>query len=99
MEVGVTVEMEISGRPFAICYYVGPGGLWWTNVLNSALPPQRLRPDTQPEHQDPVSHLAASAEGSPAEVGGSCRSPQGERHWEQKFCEVLLGTSPPRVRH
>ena len=35
-----------------------PGGLWWTNDLNSALPPQRLRPDTQPEHQDPVSHMA-----------------------------------------
>ena len=35
-----------------------PGGLWWTNVLNSALPPQRLRPDPWPEHQDPVSHTA-----------------------------------------
>ena len=34
------------------------GGLWWTNVLNSALPPQRHRPDTWPEHQDPVSHMA-----------------------------------------
>ena len=32
-----------------------PGGLWWSNVLNSDLPPQRLRPDTWPEHQDPVS--------------------------------------------
>ena len=30
----------------------------WTSVLNSALPPQRFRPDTQPEHQDPVSHMA-----------------------------------------
>ena len=30
----------------------------WTSVLNSALPPQRHRPDTQPEHQDPVSHMA-----------------------------------------
>ena len=38
--------------------YVELGGLWWTNVLNSALPPQRHRPDTQPEHQDPVSHTA-----------------------------------------
>ena len=37
---------------------MGPGGLWWSNVLNSALPPQRLRPDTRPEHQDPVSHMA-----------------------------------------
>ena len=37
---------------------MGPGGLWWTNVLNSGFPPQRLRPDTWPEHQDPVSHTA-----------------------------------------
>ena len=34
------------------------GGLWWTHVLNSALPPQRHMPDTRPEHQDPVSHTA-----------------------------------------
>ena len=37
---------------------MGPGGLWWTNVLNSGLPPQRLRPVTQPEHQDPISLTA-----------------------------------------
>ena len=37
---------------------MGPGGLWWSNVLNLALPPQRLRPDTRPEHQDPVSNTA-----------------------------------------
>ena len=37
---------------------MGPRGLWWTNVLNSDLPPQKLRPDTWPEHQDPVSHTA-----------------------------------------
>ena len=36
-----------------------PGGLWWTNVLNSALLPQRLRPHTRLEHQDPVSHMAS----------------------------------------
>ena len=35
-----------------------PGGLWWTSVLNLALPPQRHRPDTRLEHQDPVSHTA-----------------------------------------
>ena len=29
-----------------------------SNVLNPALPPQRLRTDTRPEHQDPVSHTA-----------------------------------------
>ena len=34
------------------------GGLWWTSVLNLALLPQRHRPDTQPEHKDPVSHTA-----------------------------------------
>ena len=58
MEPGLSVEMEISGRALADWYYEGPGGLWWTNVLDLAFPPQRLRPDTQPEYQDPVSHTA-----------------------------------------
>ena len=31
---------------------------WWTSILNSALPPQKHRPDTQLEHQDPVIHMA-----------------------------------------
>ena len=39
------------------------GCLWWTNVLNSALPPQRHRPDTRPEHQDPVIHTAQKKRG------------------------------------
>ena len=56
MELGLSIEMEISGRDFAVWYYMEPGGLWWTNVLSSALPPQRHRPDTWPEHADPVSH-------------------------------------------
>ena len=43
---------------FAVWYYLHLGGLWWTNVLNLALPPQRHRPDAQPEHQDPVIHTA-----------------------------------------
>ena len=30
------------------------GGLWWTNVLNLALPPQRDSPDSWLEHQEPV---------------------------------------------
>ena len=30
----------------------------WSNVLNLALPAQRLRPDTQAEHHDPVRHTA-----------------------------------------
>ena len=59
---------------------MGPGGLWWSNVLNSALPPQRLRPDSAPEHQDAVSHTAASVGGSPAEAGGGCASPRGQGH-------------------
>ena len=37
---------------------MGLGGLWWTYVLNSALPPQRHKPDAQPERQDPVIHTA-----------------------------------------
>ena len=34
------------------------GGLLWPSVLNSALPPQWHRPDTQLEHREPVSHMA-----------------------------------------
>ena len=34
------------------------GGLWCTSILNSALPPQRHSPNAQPEHQDPVIHMA-----------------------------------------
>ena len=37
---------------------MGPGGLWWSNVLDSALPPWRLSPDIQPKHQNPASHTA-----------------------------------------
>ena len=45
-------------RTFSILYYVVPGGLWWTIVLNLALPPQRHWPDTWSEHQYPVNHMA-----------------------------------------
>ena len=51
VELGLNIVMEISGRALTNCYYVGLGGLWWSNVLNLGLPPQRLRPDTRPEHQ------------------------------------------------
>ena len=71
---------------------------WESSVLNSALPPPRLRPHTWPEHQYPVSHTAASAGGSPAEAGGGCGSPRGQGHWQQKFWAVLLGVSPPGVQ-
>ena len=58
VELGLSIEMEISGRALANWYYIGLGGLWWANVLNSALPPQRLRPDSRPEHQDHISHTS-----------------------------------------
>ena len=34
------------------------GGLWWTSVLNLALPPQRHSPDAWLEPQEPVIHTA-----------------------------------------
>ena len=43
--------------------------------------------------------MSASVGGSPAEVGWDCGSPWGQGHWQQKFWEVLLGVSPPRVCH
>ena len=58
VEMGLSIEIEISGRALANCYYMGPGGLCWSSVLSSALPPQKLRADTRPEHQDPVSHTS-----------------------------------------
>ena len=39
------------------------GGLWWTNVLDSAVSSQSHRPDAQPEHQDPVIHMAQNKGG------------------------------------
>ena len=58
VELFLSIETEISGRALADLYYVEPGGLWWTNVLNSALLLQRHQPDTRLEHQDPVNHTA-----------------------------------------
>ena len=46
---------------------MGTGGLWWTNVMNLALPPHRLRADTRPDHLDPVSHTALSWSSQPEE--------------------------------
>ena len=37
---------------------MGLGGFSWSNVLDSTVPPQRLKPDTWLEHQDPASHTA-----------------------------------------
>ena len=36
---------------------MGLGGVWWSNVPDSAHPCQRLRPNTQMEHQVPASHV------------------------------------------
>ena len=43
--------------------------------------------------------LPASIGRSPAEAGGGYGSLWGQGHWQQKFWEVLLGVSPPRVCH
>ena len=43
--------------------------------------------------------LAASVGGTPAEAEGGRGSPWTQGHWQQKFWEVLLGVSPPRVCH
>ena len=58
MELGLGIEMEISGRfsPFDITWSWEVGR--WTNVLNLALPPQRHSPDTWLEHQEPGIHTA-----------------------------------------
>ena len=58
VELGLSVEMKISGRALADWYYMGLGCFWLSNVLDSALPLRRLRSDTRLEHQDPASHMA-----------------------------------------
>ena len=37
---------------------MGLGGFWWSNILNLALPHQRLRLDPRLEHQDLVNPTA-----------------------------------------
>ena len=51
----------------------------WTNVLNLTLPPQRLRPDTRPGHQDSVSHTAQKK-----------REKKKERKKEKKINKIKL---------
>ena len=91
--------MEISGRAFAIWYYMEPGGLWWTNVLISALPPQSHRPDTRLEHQDPVSHTAwltpcivmISLCASQSDTGGLLNSCDHRMHLQSCFLVFAHG--------
>ena len=82
VELDLRVETQIAGRALADWYYVGPGGLWLTNVLNSALPPQRLRPDTRPEHQD----LSATQLYGEQEL-------DGERSWAAVDRERVVSSS------
>ena len=67
------------------------GGLWWTNVLNSALPPQRHRPDSQLEQQDPVSYTAQKKrEIKKKERGGEReREREGERKKRRNKIKLL----------
>ena len=53
-----------------------------SNVLNSALPPQRLRPDTRPEHRDPVSHTAWKKKGK--------KKKEKERNIKNNFKILLI---------
>ena len=61
-----------------------PGGLWWTNVLISALLPQRLRPDTWPEHQDPVNHTAQKKREEGREGGRESKSKRKKERKEER---------------
>ena len=84
MDVGLSIEMEISGRAFPICYYMGPGALWWTNVLILAPPTLRLRPDTWTEFQDPVSHTAQKKQEKRKKDGKKERKKKKERERKEK---------------
>ena len=60
------------------------GGLWWTNVLNSVLPPQSHRPDTWLEHQDPVSQKERKREREQGREGGKEGGKERERGKERE---------------
>ena len=91
MELGLSVEMEISGRAFAILYYVELGGFWWTSVLNSALLPQRQRPDSRPEHEDPRQPHGSEEKGErKKERDGEREREKGKRKKERKKKERKL---------
>ena len=78
VELGLSVETDLW-ETLTELYYVVLGGPWWSNVLNLALPLQRFGPDTNPEHQDPVSHMAQKKREKERDreerrVGKECRS-------------------------
>ena len=82
MELGLSVEIEISGRSFTVGYYVEPGGLWWTNVLNLALPPQRHRP-TPGQSMEPLSATWLRIKREGGREGG--RERESEREGRKKI--------------
>ena len=53
VELGLSVETKISGRASLIDIMWG-----WEVSGGPVLPPRRLRPNNQLEHQDPASHMA-----------------------------------------
>ena len=55
--LGLSVETTISGRDLSVSFYMGLVGFLWSIVRDLDPPPQRLRPYTQLEHQDPSSHM------------------------------------------
>ena len=58
VEPGLGVEMSTSGRPHSDEFSLGSEVLCQSTGLDLALPPQELRPDPQPENQDPTSCVA-----------------------------------------
>lgn len=50
--------------------------------------PQESGPDLPPYIEE-----------SPTELGHSCNPPQGQRHWQQQFWEVVIGISTPGGYH
>ena len=98
VELGLSVETEISGRALTDWYFVLPWGLWWSNVLNLALPCQRLRPDTRPEHKDPVSHIDMLQGLFPPRDSARI---SGSGLWVQKLPLFgnLPNTTPERLQH
>ena len=105
MELGLGVESEISGRALADCYYMVSGGLWWSNVLNSALPPRRLRPDTHRSTKTVSATRLQSAETGTwcpgdgnAKWCSCCRKQSGSSHRSLGDGRPARGPSPGSSR-
>ena len=62
--------------------FPGPGILWHSSVLDSMLPPQRLRPDLWPGNKDPASHTAHQ-KGGGGRKEKERKKRQDENNWKQ----------------